>query len=67
MVTIDAGDVRGDYTLLLYNALGQQASQGTGTLRGQMVTTDVSNLAPGLYTIQLTTTSGRLTSKVVVK
>lgn len=67
IVTIDAGDVHGDYTLAIYNAVGQQVSETTGNLNGQKLTTDISAYTAGLYTIQLKTGSGTLNSRFVVK
>ena len=66
-ITIDAGDIHGDYTLTIFNAIGQQVSETNGNLNGQKLTTDVSAYAAGLYTIQLKTASGTLNSKFVVK
>ena len=66
-ITIDAGDVHGDYTLAISNAIGQQVSETNGNLNGQKLTTDISSFDPGLYTIQLKTASGTLNSKFVVK
>jgi len=66
-VYIDAGDVRGSYTLTIFNTLGQQMSESTGILNGQKLSSDVSSFDPGLYTIQLKTGSGTLNSRVVIK
>ena len=67
MVNIDAGEVRGKYTLSIYNALGQKMNESTGILSGQTLSSDVSGFADGIYTIQLKTESGILNSKFVVK
>ena len=66
-VYIDAGDLRGSYTLTIFNTLGQQMSENTGVLNGQKLSSDVSSYDPGLYTIQLKTESGTLNSRVVIK
>jgi hypothetical protein len=66
-VYIDAGDLRGSYTLIIFNTLGQQISENVGVLNGQKLASDVSSYDPGLYTIQLKTESGTLNSRVVIK
>jgi hypothetical protein len=42
-------------------------TESSGILNGQKLTTDVAGFAPGMYTLQLKTTSGVLNSKFVVK
>jgi Peptidase C10 family/Spi protease inhibitor/Secretion system C-terminal sorting domain len=66
-VTIDAGNTTGNYTLKLYNALGEVVSQSNGILSGQKLTTNVKGFAAGMYTIQLITDAGTVNSKLVVK
>jgi hypothetical protein len=67
VINIDAGDVRGSYTLTIFNTLGQQMNESAGVLNGQKLTADVSGFAEGLYTVQLKTASGSLNSRIVVK
>lgn len=67
MINIDAGDVRGTYTLSICNTLGQKMNESTGILNGQKLSSDVSGYEAGLYTIQLKTPSGVLNSKFVIK
>ena len=66
-VTIDAGEVRGDFTLKIYNTVGQLMTESNGVLNGQSLTSNVSDYAAGMYVIQLKTEAGTLNSKVVVK
>ena len=66
-VTIDAGEVRGSYTLKIYNTVGQIMTENNGVLSGQSLSTDVSEFAAGMYVVELKTESGILNSKVVVK
>ena len=67
IINIDAGDIKGEYTLTIFNTLGQQITESAGTLNGQKLSSDVSDYAPGLYTLMLKTTSGILNSKFIVK
>ena len=66
-VTIDAGNAHGDYSLKIYNTVGQVMSESNGVLNGQSLTSDVSAFAAGMYVIELKTESGILNAKVVVK
>lgn len=64
---IDAGDVTGNYTLKMFNLLGEQVSENNGTFSNNLIKADVSALVPGIYTLQLKTVNGISTSKFIVK
>ena len=66
-ITIDAGELRGDYNLKIFNTVGQAITESNGVLNGQTLNADVSDYATGMYVIQLKTEAGILNSKVVVK
>ena len=67
MLFVDAGDAKGNYTMKIFNTLGEQVNETTGTFSSQLLKTNVSTLAPGIYTIQLKTESGIANSKFIVK
>lgn len=64
---IDAADASGNYTLRIYNILGEQMSEQNGTFAADLIKTDVSALVPGVYTLQLKTGNGISSSKFIVK
>ncbi len=66
-ITIDAGEIHGEYTLSILNTVGQNISESFGKLNGQKLSVDVSEFSAGLYTVQLKTESGILNSKFVVQ
>ncbi len=66
-ITIDAGELRGDYTLKIFNTVGQSRAEHNGILNGQALSIDVSDYAAGMYVVQLKTESGIMNAKVVVK
>ena len=65
-VFVDAGDATGNYSLKVFNAIGEQVSETIGAFNNQLLKTDVSTLAAGIYTVQLKTEAGMATSKFVV-
>ena len=58
---------KGNYTLEIYNTLGQRMQQSNGTLNGQLIETYVTGYAAGMYTLQLTTAQGTVNTKFIVK
>ena len=64
---VDAGELNGNYTLKFFNVAGAQVKEMKGALTNDLLKADVSELAAGIYTMQLKTNSGLLNSKVVVK
>ena len=66
-ITIDAGEAQGNYSLKIFNVVGEVMSEGNGALNGQYITLDVSKFAAGIYTLQLKTDAGNLTTKFTVE
>ena len=66
LVTIEAGNATGNYTLKMFNTLGQQVKETTGVLNGK-VQLNLADLAAGMYTIQLKAETGLYNAKVIVK
>ena len=66
-ITIEAGANEGVYTLNIFNALGQLVHESNGTLNGQKISTNVSEFATGMYTVQLKTETGSFNAKFIVK
>jgi len=64
---IDAGDVKGDYSTRIFNAIGEQVIETAGTFTTNLLKTDVSALAPGIYTVQVKSDAGVANSKFIVK
>jgi hypothetical protein len=64
---ISTGDMQGNYTVQIFNTMGQLVHTAYGELNGQPVQTDVSHLASGVYTIQMHTQSGIANAKFVVR
>ena len=64
---VDAGDAKGNYTMKIFNTLGQQVSESIGSFTGSPLKNDVSTLAAGIYTLQLKTEAGIANSKFIVK
>lgn len=64
---IDAGNLTGEYTLNIFDLRGQLVSSNTGTLSNQLIKTDVSTFAKGMYSVQLKTANGTATSKLIVE
>ncbi|MDB5285006.1 MAG: Peptidase family protein [Bacteroidota bacterium] len=67
LLSIEAADMKGNYQLQILNALGDNVVQHQGAFNGQLIQTDVSNLASGVYILQLKTDAGILNSKFTVK
>ncbi len=67
ILSVSTDDAKGNFNMEIFNALGQQVSQSNGTLNGQLINTDVSGFAAGMYMLQLTTTNGTVNTKFIVK
>ncbi len=66
-VFVDAGDANGDYTLSLYNKLGEVVKDMNGSFSNSLVKVSLSALPAGIYQLQLKTDKGLATSKIVVQ
>lgn len=66
-VTIDAGNTTGNYSLKIFNTIGEIMSESNGILNGQKLSANVNGFAAGMYTIQLKTETGIVNSKLVIK
>jgi len=64
---IDAGETKENYTMKIFNVIGEQVSESNGMFSGSLLKVDVSTLSPGVYTVQLKTESGIADSKFIVK
>jgi hypothetical protein len=64
---IDAGDAaKGNYTMKIFNTIGEQMSERNGIFGSELTKADVSDLAPGVYTLQLKTETGIANRKFIV-
>ena len=66
-ITIDAGNNNGNFTLKIFDAIGQVISETQGDLNGQKISINVNSWAVGVYNIQLKTEAGLVNTKFVVK
>ncbi len=64
---INAGEAQGNYSVKLFNAIGQQIGESKGNFTGQPLKQDLTTFVPGIYTLQLKTDAGLATSKFIVK
>lgn len=64
---INTGDQSGNFTLKVFNVLGEQITERKGELSQQLIKTDVSAFASGMYSVQLTTEKGIAISKFIIK
>lgn len=64
---INAGDQKGNFTFKIFNVLGEQIAEQKGSFSQQLIKTNVSAFAPGMYSIQLQTETGVSNSKFIVK
>ncbi len=64
---IDAGKAEGTYELSIYNAVGELVKSSIGSANGELINTNVADLAAGMYAIHLKTASGVLQSKFIVE
>ena len=67
LLFVDAGDAEGNYTMKIFNALGEEVSESMGAFTGSALKTDVSTFASGIYTLQMKTETGISNSKFMVK
>lgn len=66
-VFVDAGEMTGEYTLAIFDQTGRIVHENKGMLGQQLINTDVSGLAAGLYTVKLQTADNTATTKLIIE
>ena len=66
-LNVEAPTAQGNYTLKVFNTIGQQMMQNNGVINGQKLSIDVSGFAPGIYIVQLKAETGTLEAKFIVE
>lgn len=66
-VFVDASNQNGNYTLQLFNQLGEQLMATSGSFNSQLIKLNVRGVPAGVYTIQLTSAGKTLNSKLIVR
>ena len=67
ILSVNTGDLKGDYDMQIFNTVGETVDKTNGALNGQLVQTDVSKFASGMYVLRLATSAGIINSKFIVK
>jgi hypothetical protein len=64
---LDMKDKTGNYSLRIFNVSGGLVNEQDGIAAGNLLTTDISSLASGMYTVQLNNAGNVYRSKLVVE
>jgi hypothetical protein len=64
-VWIDAAEIEGNYTLEVFNQVGQKVLENKGETNGNLIQTDVTSLPSGIYNLQLTAGGNIAKGKIV--
>lgn len=66
-VFIDASSENGNYTLQLFNQLGEQLMATSGIFSNQLIKFNVHDIPSGIHTVQLKSAEKTMNSKLIVR